>query len=133
MRLRTIFSFIVRLTKQPFVAGGREYPAGVMLCPCNHLVHRREDLYPDPHTFRPERFIERRFAGHEWFPFGGGNRTCLGAGFALYQMKITLATLLARLRLSRPRSAHSAVVRQGVSLAPKDGAVINVHAHAGGT
>jgi cytochrome P450 len=130
LRLRTIFSFIVRLTKQPFVAGGREYPAGVMLCPCNHLVHRREDLYTDPHTFRPERFIERRFAGHEWFPFGGGNRTCLGAGFALYQMKITLATLLARLRPSRPGSAHSAVVRQGVSLAPKDGAVISVHARA---
>jgi cytochrome P450 len=132
LRLRTIFSFVVRLTKQPFVAGGREYPAGVMLCPCNHLVHRRDDLYPDPHTFRPERFIERRFAGHEWFPFGGGNRTCLGAGFALNQMKVTLATLLARLRLSRPRSAHSAAVRQGVSLAPKGGAVISVDARAGG-
>jgi cytochrome P450 len=132
LRLRTIFSFVVRLTKQPFVAGDREYPAGVMLCPCNHLIHRREDLYPHPQTFRPERFIERRFAGHEWFPFGGGNRTCLGAGFALYQMKITLATLLARLQLSRPRSAHSAAVRQGVSLAPKDGAVISVHARAVG-
>jgi cytochrome P450 len=131
LRLRTIFSFVVRLTKQPFVAGGREYPAGVMLCPSSHLVHRREDLYPDPQTFRPERFIERRFAGHEWFPFGGGNRTCLGAGFALYQMKVTLATLLARLRLSRPQSARSPVVRQGVSLAPKDGAVISVHARAG--
>jgi cytochrome P450 len=131
LRLRTIFSFVVRLTKQPFVADGREYPAGVMLCPCNHLVHRRADLYPDPQTFRPERFIERRFAGHEWFPFGGGNRTCLGAGFALYQMKITLATLIARLRLSRPLSARSAPVRQGVSLAPKDGAVISVHARTG--
>jgi cytochrome P450 len=103
-----------------------------MLCPCSHLVHRREDLYADPLTFRPQRFIERRFAGHEWFPFGGGNRTCLGAGFALYQMKIVLATLLARLRLSRPQSARSAVVRQGVSLAPKDGAVISVQARAGG-
>jgi cytochrome P450 len=131
LRLRTIFSFVVRLTKRPFVAGDREYPAGVMLCPCNHLIHRREELYPDPHTFRPERFIERRFAGHEWFPFGGGNRTCLGAGFALYQMKITLATLLSRVRVSRPGSAHSAAVRQGVSMAPKYGAVISVHAHAG--
>jgi unspecific monooxygenase len=133
LRLRTIFSFVVRLAKQPFVAGDREYPAGVKLCPCNHLVHRREDLYPDPLTFRPKRFIERRFAGHEWFPFGGGNRTCLGAGFALYQMKVTLATMLARVRLSRPRSASSAVVRQGISLAPRDGAAISVQARAGGS
>jgi cytochrome P450 len=130
LRMRTILPFVVRLTKRPFVAGGREYPAGILLCPCNHLVHRRDDLYPDPDTFRPERFIERRFGGHEWFPFGGGNRTCLGAGFALYEMKVVLATLLGRLLLSRPQASHSAAVRQGIALAPRDGAVISVHARA---
>jgi cytochrome P450 len=126
LRVRTVLPFVVRLTKRAFAAGGREYPAGVVLCPCNHLVHRRPDLYPEPQSFRPERFIERRFAGHEWFPFGGGNRACLGMGFALYEMKVVLATVLAQLRLTRPLASRSTPVRQGIALAPHDGAMMTI-------
>jgi unspecific monooxygenase len=126
LRVRTILSFVVRKTKQPFVAGGREYPPGVLLSPCNHLVHRRADLYPQPETFRPERFLERKYAGHEWFPFGGGNRTCLGMAFALYEMKVVLATLFSQVRLARPPGSRSAPVRRGDSLAPDDGARVVV-------
>jgi cytochrome P450 len=122
LRVRTILPFVVRKTKQPFVAGGREYPPGVLLSPCNHLVHRREDLYPDPEQFRPERFLQRKFAGHEWFPFGGGNRTCLGMAFALYEMKVVLATLLGQVRLARPPGSRSRPIRRGLALAPDDGA-----------
>jgi cytochrome P450 len=126
LRLRTILPFVVRLTKRSFVAGGREYPSGVVLCPCNHLVHRRPDLYRDPQAFRPERFIERRYAGHEWFPFGGGSRACLGMAFAMYEMKVVLATVLATARLTRPPGSHSQAVRRGIALAPNDGAIVTV-------
>jgi len=68
MRLRTVIPFVVRLTKQPFSAGGREYPPGVMLAPCSHLVHRRPDVYPEPEQFRPERFLQRKFAAHDGSP-----------------------------------------------------------------
>jgi cytochrome P450 len=121
MRLRTILPFAVRLTKRAFVAGGREYPPGVLLCPCSHLVHRRADLYPEPEAFRPERFLERKYAGHEWFPFGGGNRTCLGMAFALYEMKAVLGTLFTQVSLIRPAGGRSAPIRRGVALAPDDG------------
>jgi unspecific monooxygenase len=128
LRVRTILPFVVRLTKQEFTAGGRQYPPGVVLCPCSHLVHHRPDLYPEPERFRPERFIERKYAGHEWFPFGGGNRACLGMAFALYEMKVVLATLLAQAHLVRPDGARSRPVRRGVSLAPDDGARLIVTA-----
>ena len=119
MRIRTVIPFVVRLTKQPFSAGGRDYPPGVMLAPCSHLVHRRVDLYPEPNLFRPERFLERKFGPHEWFPFGGGNRICLGMAFALYEMKVVLAGLFGSARFSGQSRSRS--VRQGLSLGPHDG------------
>ena len=121
LRVRTIMPFVVRVTKQKFTAGGREYPPGIVLCPCNHLVHRREDLYPDPERFRPDRFLERRYAAHEWFPFGGGGRMCLGMAFARHEMKVVLSTLFSHVRLARPPGSRSVPVRRGLALAPNDG------------
>jgi cytochrome P450 len=121
MRIRTIIPFVVRLTKQPFTAGGRDYPPGVMLAPCSHLVHRRTDLYPEPDLFRPERFLERKFGTHEWFPFGGGNRVCLGMPFALHEMNVVLAELYRSIKLRLSAPAHTKAVRQGLSLGPHDG------------
>jgi cytochrome P450 len=126
LRLRPVVPFVVRLTKRPFAAGGREYPPGVVLCPCSHLVHRRDDLYPEPARFRPERFAERKFGPHEWFPFGGGNRVCLGMPFALYEMKVLLATLFSQVQLARPAGARSRPRRYGLVLGPDDGARVVV-------
>lgn len=128
LRVRTIFPFVVRKTTRLVAAGGREYPPGVVLCPCSHLVHRRPDLFPEPDKFRPERFLERKYAGHEWFPFGGGNRTCLGMAFALYEMKVVLSTLFSQLRLARLPQHRSRPVRRGIPLAPHDGARLVVTA-----
>jgi cytochrome P450 family 135 len=121
MRISPVAPFVVRKVVQPFVAGGREFPAGVVLCPCSYLVHRRADLYPEPDQFRPERFLERKFGPHEWFPFGGGNRVCLGMPFALYEMKVLLATLFSQVRLTRPPKARSRARRYGIVLGPDDG------------
>jgi cytochrome P450 len=131
LRRSAVAPFVVRKTVQPFAAGGREFPAGVVLCPCSYLVHRREDLYPEPDRFRPERFLERKFGPHEWFPFGGGNRVCLGMPFALYEMKVMLATLLSQVRLARPTGARSRARRYGIVLGPDDGGQIIVRGASG--
>jgi len=63
------------------------------------LVHFREDLYPDPWAFKPERFLERKFSPFEYVPFGGGARRCLGAAMASYEMRLVLGTIMKRFRL----------------------------------
>jgi cytochrome P450 len=126
LRRSPVVPFVVRKTTRPFAAGEREYPAGVVLCPCSYLVHRRSELYPEPDQFRPERFLERKFGPHEWFPFGGGNRVCLGMPFALYEMKVLLATLFSQARLARPAGARSRARRYGIVMGPDDGARVIV-------
>lgn len=126
LRVRNIIAFVVRVTKRDISIGGVDYPQGIVLCPSIHLLHQRADLYPEPTQFRPERFLERKFAPHEWNPFGGGNRACLGQAFALYEMKVVLATLFTHLRLERPAGARSKPVRRGVSIGPSDGTLLRV-------
>ncbi|MDJ0732645.1 MAG: cytochrome P450 [Nostocaceae cyanobacterium] len=75
---------------------GYQFEAGTILSPCIHLTHHREDLYPQPEKFKPERFLEREFASYEYLPFGGGNRRCIGAAFAQLEIKMVLATILSR-------------------------------------
>ncbi len=127
LRRRPVAPFVVRKTMQPISVDGHDYPAGIVLCPCSYLVHQREELYPDPHRYRPERFLERKFGPHEWFPFGGSNRICLGMPFALYEMKVLVATLLSQVRPIRPEGACSHARRYGIVLGPDDGGRIIVH------
>ena len=100
--------------------GGRLYEPGVTLLPCTYLVHRRPDLYPEPARFRPDRFLERQYAPHEYFPFGGGARTCIGASLAPLEMKIVLAEILSRCELVPAHQGPVRPVRHGTLLAPSD-------------
>lgn len=81
------------LTHDTFI-GGERIPAGVAAVPSIYLVHRRPDLYPDPHSFRPERFLDDGADLHAWLPFGGGIRRCIGSAFALLEIKTVLSTVL---------------------------------------
>jgi cytochrome P450 len=94
LRLHPLLAFVPRLLRQPFELRGYRIPSGIQVAVGIGLVHGREDLYPEPARFRPERFLERKFSPFEFLPFGGGARRCLGAAFALYEMKIVLATIL---------------------------------------
>jgi cytochrome P450 len=133
LRVRNIIPFVVRVLKADFTVGGVTYPAGSMLCPAIHLLHMRPELYPSPREFRPERFLERKFASYEWDPFGGGHRACLGQAFAMYEMKIVLATLFAKLDMSRPPGALSKPARRGITIGASDGVRLSARLRAGDT
>lgn len=85
---------ITRHCVEDFQVAGHDFPAGADVVPCIHGVHRREDLYPEPDVFEPERFLRRTFSGTEFLPYGLGARRCLGAALASYEIKIVLATIM---------------------------------------
>ena len=120
--VRTILPFVVRMTKAAVHGGRPRIPARRALMPVQPSRAPPGGPVSGAAKFRPERFLERRYAAHEWFPFGGGNRVCLGMAFALYEMKVVLATLFTQIRLERPPGSRSSPIRQGISLGPGDGA-----------
>jgi cytochrome P450 family 110 len=112
---------LTRLVKSPLKLGGYEFAPGTLLIPSVYLTHHREDLYPDSFAFQPERFLERQFSAFEYLPFGGGNRRCLGMAFALFEMKLVLATVVANWEMELTDSQRVQPVRKGLLFGPKGG------------
>jgi cytochrome P450 len=107
-----------RTCRVPFSIGSTIVPAGTVLSPSIYLAQRRAQVYPEPRQFRPERFIERQFSPYEYLPFGGGDRRCLGAALALYQMKLIVATVIRTTRLIVHTKGSTQPVRYGITMAP---------------
>jgi cytochrome P450 len=124
LRLRPVIAGVGRVVKdEPFSLNGYEVPVGLEINPSIRTIHRRADLYPDPGRFVPERFLG---AGggpdtYTWLPFGGGSRRCLGASFALMEMRIVLARVLERCALAAVDSDLAQAQFRMITLAPKGG------------
>jgi cytochrome P450 len=129
LRLRPVVAIVLRRLREPLEVAGRELPAGATVAPCVLLVHRREDVYPDPEAFRPERFLDRPAGTYTWIPFGGGVRRCLGAAFAQVEMQVVLQTLAQSVRLEAVGDAEG-VRRRGVTLVPARGGEVRATALA---
>jgi cytochrome P450 len=121
LRLRPVLPIVVRKLQAPMEIAGYELPAGITVAPCIHLVHRREDVYPQAARFRPERFLEQPAGTYTWLPFGGGVRRCLGAAFAQFEMKTVLRVLAREVRLSPVRPEAEPVRRRAITLTPGRG------------
>ena len=130
LRLRPVVPAVGRYLTAPLEIGPHTLPAGVHVNLSIFLLHRRPDLYPDPLAFRPERFLERPAGTYEWIPFGGGTRRCLGASFALFEMKVVLRTILERARLTAVSGRDERVARRAITFTPGRGGRIRVEAAA---
>ena len=100
---------------------GYQFGPETTLVPCIYLVHRREDIYPEPDQFKPERFLKRQFSPAEFIAFGGGNRRCLGYALAMLEMKVILATIVSKYELTLANKKPEKPRRRGVTLAPASG------------
>ncbi|MHC5730415.1 MAG: cytochrome P450, partial [Nostoc sp.] len=116
----TMFSF-PRVVQESVELLGHPLESGTVLLPSIYLTHHREDLYPQPKEFKPERFIERQFSPYEFLPFGGGVRRCIGEALAIFQIKLVLATVLSQYQLALVDQRIEQPQRRGFTLAPSTG------------
>lgn len=123
LRISPIILAMSRRYEHTVHFAGYTVSPGTYLSACTYLLHRREDVYPEPERFLPERFLERSYSPYEFIPFGVGPRQCLGMAFALQQMRVVLARLLRRYRFTLgPKSdvvtpaTRGAVVRPSTNL-----------------
>jgi cytochrome P450 len=126
LRLRPVLPIVNRKLKTPMNIAGYDLPEGINIAPCIYLTHRREDLYPEPAAFRPERFLDTNPGTYSWIPFGGGTRRCLGASFALFEMRQVLSAVVSRARLTAPAEGSERVRRRAITFAPERGGSVHV-------
>ncbi|MEH2420199.1 MAG: cytochrome P450 [Nostoc sp.] len=115
-----IFCF-PRVVQEPAKLLGHSLESGTVLLPNIYLIHQREDLYPQPKEFQPERFLKRQFSPYEFLPFGGGVRRCLGETLAIFEMKLVLAKVLSGYQLDLAGKRPERPQRRGFALAPANG------------
>ena len=113
-----------RFVRKPIEVGGWEYGPGVALVANSYLIHHDPAIYPEPYAFRPERFLDEQPGTYTWLPFGGGRRRCLGASFAMVEMKIVLRALLGRRDVAPATPEPERPRRRNITIKPGEGARI---------
>ena len=120
-RLTPVTTDVARVVKKPMRIGGIDLPAGAGVSAAIYLTHHRPDLWPDPDRFDPDRFIRARPSPYTFFPFGGGDRRCLGAAFSTYVMKVVITQMLSRLQLRLAPGYRMHPSFHAITIAPSGG------------
>ncbi|WP_156934812.1 cytochrome P450 [Pseudonocardia spinosispora] len=128
LRIRPVINEVARTLTQPVTIKGYDLPAGTLVMPAIGLVHASAEQYPDPERFDPDRMLGVTLPPTTWFPFGGGGRRCLGATFALVEMRVVLRQLLRGVELETTDAPAEPQRPKHVTLVPARGARIRVRA-----
>ncbi len=121
MRSRPVVPMIGRRVMVPWQLGHYAVSADTPVAMSILLVHHREDLYPEPFEFRPERWLGRKPGTYEWIPFGGGIRRCLGAALAMAEQRVVLEAMARRLDLEAPEPEPEHALHRNVTMIPSRG------------
>jgi cytochrome P450 len=126
LRIRPVIQDVMRRVKEPVDLKRGRVERGAMIMPAIELAHVDEATYDDPQAFRPERFLDTKPGTYTWLPFGGGTRRCIGASFALMEMKTVLKTVLRQVQLATTKAPGERQRIRHVTLVPARGARIAV-------
>jgi cytochrome P450 family 135 len=127
LRVRPVIDAVWRKLTAPAEVARHRLPAGTRVVPSIVLVQRSE-AYREPEAFRPERFLESSAAPYTLIPFGGGPRRCIGASFAVMEMKTIIRTVLSSIELRAADPKPERVRLQHITLVPDRGAEVIVTA-----
>jgi cytochrome P450 len=126
MRNRPVVPITGRRVKVPWQLGDFRLPANSHILISVALLHHREDVYPDPFSFRPERFLGVKPGTYTWVPFGGGIRRCLGATLAMAEQRVVLRAIARRTDMVAPDPRPERVMHRNVTMIPAKGAEVVV-------
>ena len=121
MRSRPVIPMTGRRVAVPWRLGPYGIPADSPIAISILLVHHREDVYPEPHAFRPERWLGRKPGTYEWLPFGGSTRRCLGAALAMAEQRVVLSEMARRLDIAADDLEPERAVHRNVTMIPARG------------
>jgi cytochrome P450 len=121
LRLHPSVVFLSRRLARPLVMQGYELGPGMAVSMALPVVHTDERVFPDPLRFMPERFLGRTFDPAEFLPFGGGHKRCMGPAFGLYELKVTIGTVVRAFDFVAKRDRVSPCRPRTITVVPRDG------------
>lgn len=121
MRVRPVIPMVVRMVKKPWRLGDYVVPANTPVGVSIVALHHREDVYPEPDRFRPERFLDQKPGTYTWIPFGGGIRRCLGASLAMAEQRVVLTEIARRTDMRAPGRRGEGARQRNVTTIPRRG------------
>jgi cytochrome P450 len=126
LRARPVIVDVGRKLTAPATIGGHELRPGTFVLAAIAALHYREDSFPAPDEFRPERFLDGKPDNYAWIPFGGGIRRCIGAAFAEYEMRTILREFVERAELRPAAPKPEKVKIRNITLVPAKGARVRL-------
>ena len=121
LRIHPVLPDLARKLSQDAELMGCKLKAGTAVGAVAFLTHRDPEIYEEPDEWIPERFLDHKFSPFEFYPFGGGNRRCIGAAFASFEAKVVLGTLLPAYHFELLDNRPLSVERRHITLMPRGG------------
>ena len=129
LRIHPVLPDLARKLSQDAELMGCKLKAGTAVGAVAFLTHRDPEIYENPDEWIPERFLDHKFSPFEFYPFGGGNRRCIGAAFASFEAKVVLGTLLSAYHFELLDNRPLSVERRHITLMPRGGVRMRYHGH----